>query len=140
MLADVVDLSYVVEGYLTVLVFVEFVVGGPDPDKAVFTQLSAERPDELVEADRARSVPVELSEKSLGLGISEHDAEIFKAPEQFVQVNLSVSIIVEDAEDTAKSTDGHGAAGLESRFHIVHDLIGGKLISNGDGDVGSWIS
>ena len=107
MLADIVEFGNVVESHLTILVHIEFVIGTFNPNQTILTQVSPQRSNELVKADSTRSVSVEFGKNSLGLILVEVDSKIFKSIEKLTQVHLSVSIIIEDAEDTADAANGH---------------------------------
>lgn len=108
---------------MTVSVYIEFVVGQLDASNTSLAQISAESPNELVKVYRARSIAVKFSEESFGFVLLKMDTEIFESPHELVQVDLPVSIIIEDAEDTTNSANSHCSAAFQHVFDLLHDLI-----------------
>jgi len=65
--AHIVKLGDIIESYLTVLVHIEFVVGGLDTDETSLAQFTTEYADELVEADGTTAISVKFAQNALCL-------------------------------------------------------------------------
>lgn len=122
--AHVVEFSYIIESHLAILVNIQFVVGLSDHTNSSRAQISSKSADEFIKGHTAAAVTIKFSEKSLGLLLVEVDSKVFEAVHELSHVDLSISIIVNNSEDTAQGTDGHRSTAQESSLDVSHDSIG----------------
>ena len=129
-LAHVVDASDVVQGHLTVAVDVKLVVGLSDVATTAIVEVAAKGNQELVEVNSATVVSIEVLNENLGLLLGQVDVEVLHAPHKLIGINLPVSIIVQDAEDSGDAADGHRTALLQGLFDVC-DHLGAVVTGRG---------
>ena len=109
-LTDVVDARDIIESHGTISIDVELVVGLADEANTAIAQFASQCADELVEVDGAGVVPIEVADENCTLLLRQVDIKVLKTPHKLVDVELPVSIIVQDAEDTADAANRHGSS------------------------------
>lgn len=94
-----------------------------DISNARSTQISSKNADELVERNGSTVIAIKFSKERFSLVLVHVNTEVLKTVHQLCHVDLSVSIIINDSEDTSKSTNGHRSTAKEVSLNIGHDLI-----------------
>ena len=122
-LTDIVDAGDIVESDLSISVDVKFVVGLSDVANAAFAELTAEGPQKFIEIDGARVVAIEEFDQYGDLLIREVDLIIDETILKLISIQLSISIIVEDAEDSSNASNGHSTTALERVFDVLDHLL-----------------
>ena len=79
--------------------------------------------EELIEIDCAALVAIKVGDQGIDLLLVQMDVKVFQSPHELVLVQLSVSIIVEDAEDASDAANGHSAALLKRSLDIGDHLF-----------------
>ena len=104
-LADIVNACNIIESNLAVPVDIKLVICLSDESHARIAELSSECANELIEVNGAGIVAIKVLNKHVALLFRQVDVEVLEAPHELISVKLPVSIIVEDAEDAANTTD-----------------------------------
>ena len=131
-LAHIIDASDIVKGHLTILVNIKLLVCSSNETDSVLAEVSAEGPKELIKVYTAITVAIEVSDKHLDLLVREVDIVVNKAILKLVGVELPVSIIIQDAEDAANTTDCHRTSPLQGVLDVLHHL--GAIVPRGSFD------
>lgn len=121
--AGIVDLSDVREGHLAVLVDIELIVGSADPLLPVVVDLSLEAAEELVVADRAVAVFVEVVDEMLGLLLGEVEAVVDETPAEVIHIERAVTVVVHGFEDARDSLDSASRALQDLGLHLSDQIV-----------------
>ena len=139
MLAHIIYASDIIEGHLAILVNIKLLVSLSDETESVLVEVSAEGPQELVKVNVTIAVAIEMADEYLDLLVREVDIIVNKAILKLISVELPVSIIIQDAEDAANTTDRHRTSPLQGVLDVLHHL--GAIVSRRSLDRcrSSWI-
>ena len=105
MLADIVNACNIIESNLAVSVDIKLVICLSDESQARIAEISSKCANELIKVNGAGIVAIKVLDKHVALLLRQVDVEVLEAPHELICVKLTVSIIVEDAEDAANATD-----------------------------------
>jgi len=102
----------------TASVMVELCESSRDDFHAALVGHATDANKELVVVDKAVFVGVEALDKNLTFALADGDSEVLDAPVELLLVELAVSIIVNNAECTAHTTDSLCSAFLERSTYL----------------------
>ena len=86
MLAHIIELSDVFKCYLSVFVHIELVVGLLNVASSECIQVTSQRNQELIEADSAAAISVEVFDEDANLLIAQMNIKVLESPLQLVLV------------------------------------------------------
>ena len=120
-LARVVDDAQVARVDNTVAILIELLESLVNDGHTGGVRCSTDSVEELVEADDAVLVGVEVAEQDLGLVLGDVGAHVLKAPVELLHLNLAIAIVVHDSESTAHATDGANTTRLQGGLHLLEN-------------------
>ena len=121
-LAGVINSAQVCRGDRAVAIAVELGEALVDNSLSVGVWRAANAVEELVVTDDAILVRVKVVEESLSLTHVDVHSVILQAPVELLLVDLTVAVVVHDAEGAAHTTNGPDSAGSQAGFHLLKNL------------------
>ena len=127
MLAHVVDSSDVIKSDLAIAIYIQLLVSLPNEAKSVLVQIPAKCHKELVKVDSPGVIPVKVGDENTALLFRKMNIEVLQSPHELIEIKLPVSIIVQDAENSAYAPNSHRSSSLQRLLNVCDHL--GALIS-----------
>ena len=117
----VVDDAEVGRGNGTIAVTVELVKALSNDVLSGVVGLATEAHQELVVGHNTVSVGVEVLKKKLSLAHGDGGTEVLKSPVELLLVDLTVTVVIEDAEGASHSADGANTTRVKAISHLIEN-------------------
>ena len=121
MLRAVVHYAHVARVDHAVAILVELGEAKVDDVLAGRVGSSTDSVKELIVADDAVLVEVEVVEEDAGFSLGNLGAQVLQPPVELLLVDLAVTIVVHDAERSTHAADGSHTTGVEASFNFLEN-------------------
>lgn len=92
--------------------------------------MTSEADEELVEVNSAVLIGIEISKEAVGLVLGEVAARLVESNEEFLSINLSVSVIIILFESSIEASDSLGTSSGHLCFNFFDDCNFKKQVNS----------
>ena len=132
MVACVVDDAKVARVNHAVSVRVKLAVGLVDDLLAGLVGGATDSVKELVEADNAVLIRVQVAKKDGSLILRDSGTQVLQSPVELLHLDFAITVVVHDFEGAAHSTNGADATGVQASLNLLENCNRGRDVRDAD--------
>ena len=120
-LSDTVTWLQIASGYNTWTIGVKLFEGSVNDGLSLGIQLTSKADKELIKVNGAILIGIKISKEAVGLVLGEVAARLVESNEEFLSINLSVSVIIILFESSIEASDSFGTSSGHLCFNFFDD-------------------